>query len=68
MFKRTIQLDVVKKARNKVDELNDYEDGIDRIAIYGAAFERAVFQVAKVVAAYMVLDTVRKIAVNKLSK
>jgi hypothetical protein len=69
MFKRQIQIDVVKKPRK--NETVDHEDPVEeynRLVYISAAVNTAIFQVAKVVAAYMVLDATRKIVVNRLSK
>jgi len=69
MFNRTVQLDVVKKTRK--NETQDQEDPVEkynRLVYISAAVNNTIFQVTKVVAAYMVLDATRKIVVNRLSK
>lgn len=44
-----------------------HEEKMERYAMYGAAINNAMWQGTKLVTAYMVLDTVRKIAVRRLS-
>ena len=69
MFKRTIQLNVVKKSKNRdetaeepVYTAEDYANMVSQGA------NKAAFLTVKIVGSYMLLDTVRKIAVNRLSK
>jgi hypothetical protein len=69
MFKRTIELNVVKKSKNRdetaeepVYTAEDYANMVSQGA------HNAAFLAVKIVGSYMLLDTVRKIAVNRLSK
>lgn len=70
MFNRTIQLDVVKK--NVKGDAANQETGNGDISAHIASAVVAGKQISdltlKVVGTYMVLDTIRKIAVNRLSK
>jgi hypothetical protein len=70
MFGRTIQLDVVKK--NVKGEAAPMKDAEYDASVYVAAAVVAARQIAFItvsgIAAYMVFDTTRKIAVNRLSK
>jgi hypothetical protein len=68
MFNRTIQLDVVKKNKKEINELVSEENAINQVAIADVVFANASRQFALLVGTYLILDTVRKIAVNRLSK
>jgi hypothetical protein len=68
MFNRTIQLDVVKKNKKEINEPVSEENAISQVAIADVVFANASRQFALLVGTYLILDTVRKIAVNRLSK
>lgn len=70
MFNRTIQLDVVKKSK-KVHDTAPEDAGYNAEEIAQMANDSAynlAFLAVKVMGSYMLFDTVRKIAVNRLSK
>lgn len=69
MFKRTIELNVVKKSKKSETDSNEHELTIQD---YSAAARKILnggsVRIMKMVAAYVALDTARKIAVSRLSK
>ena len=70
MFNRTIQLDVVKKVKkNRNQELEEAGYNAYEIAdMVNQTAYNACFLAVKVIGSYMIFDTIRKIAVNRLSK
>lgn len=69
MFKRTIEFNVVKK-RNKDEAVSDDVDytAEDYLAMGKKVFDGTSMKIMKMVAAYVALDTARKVVVNRLSK
>jgi len=68
MFNRTVQLDFVKKPRKDEQDTDKEQSDYDRAIIIGAAVSTVFSKITNLVAAYVVLDTTRKIVVNRLSK
>ncbi len=66
-LRRNIEVKLSKPIKG-VELRDDEEDGIDRIAYYAAAVNNVIFQVMKVGAAYMVLDTARQVIVKRMSQ
>ena len=69
MFNRTLQVDVVKKGTNvpATVESNDI-DFESKITIVVDAVERGIMNIGLLVGAYVVLDTVRKVAIESAKK
>lgn len=69
MFKRTIELNVVKKSKKAADVSDEHEPTAeDYLAMGRKIFDGGSMRIMKMVAAYVALDTTRKIVVNRLSK
>lgn len=68
MFKRQIQISMVKrpKAEDSVDEPSITPE--DVVAVAKTIVVGTGFVALELMASYMALDTVRKIAINRLSK
>jgi hypothetical protein len=60
-------MDIVKKGK-QADADAPVRDTAETISIIEIATQRVVSEVVKGVVAYMAVDTIRKIAVNRLSK
>lgn len=69
MFNRTIEARIVKKSKKNADisDENDFT-AEDYFAMGRKIFEGGSMRVMKMVAAYVALDTARKVVVNRLSK
>jgi hypothetical protein len=69
MFNRTIQLDVVKKdKKSPTEEVVSVDDAVSYAAIADVAVRNIAEHAITVIGTYMLFDTIRKIAVNRLSK
>jgi len=69
MFNRKIQVDVVKKEKSKALETDKSDIGFERKAkIIGNIVERGIKKVGIVVCAYVILDTVRRVAVETVTE
>jgi hypothetical protein len=66
--KRTLEVKVVKDKRKNQAEVLEEEDFADKFIIVNAAANNFVNECAKLVASYMVLDTIRKVAIALASK
>jgi hypothetical protein len=66
---RSIQVDLVKKGNTKDDETDQPQIGFeDKAKIISGVIETSVKKVGLVVCAYVLLDTVRKVAVASLTQ
>ena len=64
MFNRTLRVDVVKKEKSQTMGTNhDDTDFADKATIIGVVVESAIKKIGIAVCAYVILDTVRKVAV-----
>lgn len=62
-MKRTLQVSVVKKPKNAVDEPEDETEVHETVLVASAAIENVVRQIGYAVAGYVVLDTLRQVIV-----
>jgi hypothetical protein len=65
-LRREVEVKLSKPTKG-VELRDDEEDGIDRIAYYVAGVNNVIYQVMKLGAAYMVLDTARQVIVKRMS-
>lgn len=69
MFKRQIQIDLVKTPRKDEDPVS--EEAVkfeERVLYWGALANNTIRQVTILVTGYVAADAIRKIVVNRLSK
>lgn len=69
MFNRALSVEFVKRNKTKAAVDNDHDDTdfADKATITGVVIESAIKKVAVGVCAYVLLDTVRKVAVAYVS-
>jgi len=68
MLNRTIRVDVVKKEKTPTMNTNQIEDSFaDKATIAGVVVEGAIKKIGIAVCAYVILDTVRRVAVASAS-
>jgi hypothetical protein len=68
MLNRTLRVDLVKKNEShQVDKNQDDTDFADKATIVGIVVEGAIKRVGIAVCAYVVLDTIRRVAVASAS-
>jgi hypothetical protein len=70
MFKRQIRIDMVKAPRKDEQPVNEEEAVTfeERVLYLGALANNTIRQVTILAVGYVAVDTIRKIAVNRLSK
>ena len=70
MFKRQIQIDLVKTPRKNEEPVNEEEEVTfeERVLYMGALASNTIRQVTILVTGYVAADAIRKIVVNRLSK
>lgn len=68
MFNRTLRVDVVKKEKSPAMNENHVETSFeDKAIIVASVVERGIKKVGFMVCAYVVLDTIRRVAVTSAS-
>ncbi|MET0786295.1 MAG: hypothetical protein ABWY25_06275 [Paenisporosarcina sp.] len=68
MLNRTLRVDVVKKEKEPTVNTNQFEDSFaDKATITGVVVEGAIKKIGIAVCAYVVLDTIRRVAVASAS-
>jgi hypothetical protein len=68
MFNREVKVDLVKKGKSNKDETNPNYIGFeDKAKIIGGLLDNSVKKIGIAVCAYVLLDTVRKVAVASVA-
>ena len=69
MFNRTLRVDVVKKEKSPTMSTNhDDTDFADKATIVGVVVENGIKKIGFAVCAYVILDTIRRVAVASTSQ
>lgn len=68
MFNRTLEMKLVKKNKKETPQVSQTETKFEMVAAIGYHIERTLHKAGMAALAYVVLDTVRQVALAKVNQ